>query len=73
MSKPCAVMAIGIAVHEAKDRTLRSLYPGRFKYSSNNGIDFIDRTTGEIVESTTEREVASKMQKYNVTGNEIAT
>jgi hypothetical protein len=43
---------LGQAVHNATERSLNQLHPGRFIYS-RTGPDFVDTVTGEIVELTT--------------------
>ena len=59
-------MVIGTAVHRATDAMLGAMYPGRFTYFANRGMDFLDKTTGELVELTTRAQRAYKVWKYGV-------
>jgi RHS repeat-associated protein len=66
-------MAIGTAVHRATDSALGELFPGRFEYYANRGMDFVDKTTGELVELTTRAQQAYKQWKYGVSAESVAT
>jgi RHS repeat-associated protein len=50
---------IGTAVHKATARALENAYPGRFNYHPTRSFDFIDLSTGQAIELTTVRGVAS--------------
>jgi hypothetical protein len=53
---------VGTAVHESTAASLGELYPGRFLYN-RVGPDFIDTTTGEVLELTTPGQVGAHMAK----------
>jgi hypothetical protein len=66
-------MAIGTAVHKATEQALEENFPGRFEYFSNKGMDFLDKTTGELVELTTRAQQAYKQWKYGAGADSLAT
>lgn len=59
------------AVHRATARELERKYPGRFVYRTR-GIDFLDTKTGNLVELTTQRQVASHMARPGYQNAEYA-
>jgi hypothetical protein len=48
------------------------MYPGRFVYNTV-GPDFLDTTTGELIELTTPRQVAAHLAKPGYNGVTIST
>lgn len=56
-------MFTGTAVHNKADDLLRELHGDRFIYSSNNGPDFLDTTTGKHIEVTTPGQVSRHKAK----------
>jgi hypothetical protein len=65
-------MAIGTAVHEATARALKEQYPERFKYFRTKSTDFLDNTTGELIELTTRAQQAYMQLKYNIGADSLA-
>ena len=53
---------LGQAVHRATADALDQAYPGRFIYRTR-GIDFVDTTTGEMLELTTPGEVGAHLAR----------
>lgn len=68
-----AAATIGTAVHNATAAALRTLYPGRFTYSSNKGIDFYDNVAKTFTELTTRAQSLYKQAKYGIPPNQVAT
>jgi RHS repeat-associated protein len=68
-----ARMITGTLVHRATDAALRTLYPGRFKYSSNKGIDFEDTVSKTFIELTTKAQSLYKQLKYGIPPSQVAT
>ncbi|MDQ3574357.1 MAG: hypothetical protein M3404_05450 [Actinomycetota bacterium] len=53
---------VGQATHRATAQSLEAQFPGRFAYR-HRGPDFLDRTTGEVTELTTPRQVPPHMRR----------
>ena len=53
---------LGTAVHDATARALETRYPSRFTYNLV-GPDFLDETTGELIELTTPRQVGAHLAR----------
>jgi hypothetical protein len=63
---------LGQAVHRATRDALEEQFPGRFIYRTR-GIDFVDTSTGEMIELTTPSQVASHMARPGYRGASYAT
>lgn len=63
---------LGTAVHNATNEALQEAFPGRFIYQTA-GPDFIDTTTGEMIELTTPGQVASHLAKAGYNGVTVST
>jgi len=63
---------VGTAVHDATADVLVALYPGRFVYNAV-GPDFLDTTTGEMIELTTPRQVATHFARPGYGGVTMST
>jgi hypothetical protein len=63
---------LGTAVHEATTQMLKMRYPGRFIYKLI-GPDFLDTTTGKLLELTTQRQAAVHLARPGYGGVTIAT
>lgn len=55
-------MFLGQAVHRATDAALQASYPGRFIYNLV-GPDFLDTTSGDLVELTTPGQLAAHIAR----------
>jgi hypothetical protein len=53
---------LGTAVHKATAEALKMQYPSRFTYNLI-GPDFLDKTTGELIELTTQRQVNAHLAR----------
>lgn len=63
---------LGQAVHRSTARELDRTNPGRFEYSTR-GPDFVDRTTGEMLELTTPGEVGKHLARPGYANVTICT
>ncbi|WP_187271814.1 RHS repeat domain-containing protein [Aeromicrobium terrae] len=63
---------LGQAVHRATARELERNYPGRFVYSTR-GPDFLDTTTGKMLELTTPKQVAAHEKRPGYGGVTMCT
>jgi|HubBroStandDraft_3_1064219.scaffolds.fasta_scaffold1100697_1 hypothetical protein len=63
---------LGQAVHRSIADALDEAYPARFLYSTR-GPDFVDTETGEMLELTTPREVASHLARPGYDGVPMCT
>ena len=57
----------GTAVHNGTADALEDLYPGRFRYNSV-GPDFLDQSTGEVLELTTPGQVNAHIARFALQG-----
>jgi len=55
---------LGTAVHRATAQGLNRAHPGRFDYNATRSFDFLDKSTGQSLELTTTRGVASHLDRF---------
>lgn len=63
---------LGQAVHRSTANALQRAHPNRFLYRTR-GPDFVDRTTGEMLELTTPGQVGSHLARPGYAGVTMCT